>query len=96
MGHDQPRSLGDRESGGGLALPIWIDTMRTMLRGVPVQPLQPPGGVSAVGGDWRYDEWAGGLFVPSIDVPDEVLDALAAERAQAAASAPEGGASSPR
>jgi penicillin-binding protein 1A len=27
MGHDEPRSLGERESGGGLALPAWIDYM---------------------------------------------------------------------
>ena len=37
MGYDDPRKLGDRETGGGLSLPIWIDYMSTMLKGVPVQ-----------------------------------------------------------
>jgi penicillin-binding protein 1A len=27
MGYDTPRSLGDRETGGGLSLPIWINFM---------------------------------------------------------------------
>ena len=37
MGYDQPRKLGDRETGGGLSLPIWIDFMSTLLKGIPVQ-----------------------------------------------------------
>lgn len=35
MGYDTPRPLGQRETGGGLALPIWIDYMRVALKGVP-------------------------------------------------------------
>jgi penicillin-binding protein 1A len=66
MGYDEPRSLGVGESGGGLALPIWIDAMAQRLRGVPVQPLVMPAGVVAVGGDWRYEEWATGGFVPHV------------------------------
>ncbi|MFY9510882.1 MAG: penicillin-binding transpeptidase domain-containing protein, partial [Rubrivivax sp.] len=58
MGHDQPRSLGEGESGGGLALPIWIASMSQMLRGVPVADPQPPPGLVLVNGDWRYEEWA--------------------------------------
>jgi penicillin-binding protein 1A len=42
IGYDEPRKLGDRETGGGLALPVWIDYMTTMLRGVPVQEPAPP------------------------------------------------------
>ena len=53
IGYDDPRSLGDRESGGGLALPAWIDFMGRALKGVPVQPLQPPAGVAMVDGDWQ-------------------------------------------
>ena len=37
IGYDNPRKLGDRETGGGLALPVWIDYMKTVLKGVPVQ-----------------------------------------------------------
>ena len=69
MGYDDPRSLGDRESGGGLALPIWIDTMARLLKGVPVQPLVEPDGVVAVGGEWRYSEWAKGGFVARVGPP---------------------------
>jgi membrane carboxypeptidase/penicillin-binding protein len=37
IGYDIPRKLGDRETGGGLALPVWIDYMKTVLKGVPTQ-----------------------------------------------------------
>lgn len=70
MGYDDPQSLGERESGGGLALPIWIDSMAAMLRNVPVQALQPPEGVVKVeGADWRYAEFANGNFVPRVGPP---------------------------
>ena len=88
MGYDDPRSLGDRESGGGLALPIWIDTMTRMLKGVPVQPLVMPDGVVAVGSDWRYREWADGGFVARVGKPTTVPPAPAAPAADPAASAP--------
>ena len=81
VGYDEPASLGERESGGGLALPIWVDSMARMLRGVPVQALPPPEGVVATGADWRYTEWAEGGFVPRIG-------AARAEAAAATASEP--------
>ena len=56
MGYDEPESLGEGESGGGLALPIWIDSMARMLKGVPVKPLVAPEGVVETAGDWRYAE----------------------------------------
>jgi penicillin-binding protein 1A len=59
VGFDDPRSLGDRESGGGLALPIWIDTMAAALKGVPGAPSAPPGGLLRRD-DWLYEEWADG------------------------------------
>lgn len=59
VGHGEPRSLGERESGGGLALPIWIDYMASALKGVPVAPAPaPPEGLMRSGEDWIYDEWA--------------------------------------
>jgi penicillin-binding protein 1A len=85
MGFDEPRSLGEGESGGGLALPIWIEAMGQMLRGVPVQPLSPPEGVVSVGGDWRYAEWAEGGFVVRVGPPP--APATAASGAQASAQA---------
>jgi penicillin-binding protein 1A len=35
IGYDQPRSLGDRETGGGAALPIWMGYMAKVLKDVP-------------------------------------------------------------
>jgi penicillin-binding protein 1A len=69
VGHDEPQSLGERESGGGLALPIWIDTMARTLKGVPVQPLLAPEGVIWVGQDFRYSEFAEGGFVTRAGEP---------------------------
>ncbi len=58
MGYGEPRSLGERETGGALALPIWIDYMATALKGVPTARLAPPEGLMRNGDDWLYDEWA--------------------------------------
>jgi penicillin-binding protein 1A len=67
MGFDQPQSLGARESGGGLALPIWIDYMAQALKQVPVGlPPAPPEGLLQSAGDWVYSEWAEGGAVSSI------------------------------
>ena len=60
IGYDTPRNLGARETGGGLSLPIWINYMRTALKGVPVAEPKPPEGVVRVGGDWYYEEYARG------------------------------------
>ncbi len=35
MGFDQPHSLGDKETGGGAALPIWMSYMEKALKDVP-------------------------------------------------------------
>jgi len=35
IGYDNPRSLGEKETGGGAALPIWIDYMGALLKGTP-------------------------------------------------------------
>ena len=58
VGYDTPRKLGDRETGGGLALPIWIDYMRHALRDTPVQDIKPPPGVVRFEDDWMYEEAA--------------------------------------
>ena len=66
MGYDTPRKLGDRETGGGLSLPIWISYMETALKGVPVAELPPPSGVVNVGGEWYFDDYAPGRGVASL------------------------------
>ncbi len=71
IGYDQPRKLGDRETGGGLSLPVWIDFMGTMLKGVPVQEPSAPEGVVNVGGEWYYDEYARGAGVSSVGLDEK-------------------------
>ncbi len=66
IGHDEPKSLGSRESGGGLALPVWLDAVRPALRSLPVRSAVLPAGLVQVEGEWRYSEWAEGSRVPSI------------------------------
>jgi penicillin-binding protein 1A len=68
MGYDQPRSLGSRQSGAGLSLPIWLGYMKTVLKNVPVQTLTPPPGVSQVDGDWVYNEFTDGSYVRGVDL----------------------------
>ena len=72
FGFDNPRNLGDGETGGGLSLPIWIDYMRTALKDVPVNEIhvKPPLGVVRSNGDWAYEEFAGGRGISRIGVSD--------------------------
>jgi penicillin-binding protein 1A len=58
MGYDKPRSLGTREYGGTLALPIWTDYMREALRGKAEARRPVPEGLTQVDGDWMYQEYA--------------------------------------
>ena len=51
VGHDEPRSLGARETGGRAALPIWIDFMKQALDGVPDAPFRRPAGITTVAVD---------------------------------------------
>ncbi len=75
VGYDTPRKLGDRETGGGLALPIWIDYMAHALKGVPVTLPAPPEGVVDTGGDWAYAEFTGAAGVKSLGLEDVVPQA---------------------
>ena len=69
IGYDTPRKLGDRETGGGLSLPIWISYMETALKGVPVaDPGPPPAGVMSIGGELYYDDFGPGRGVASLGV----------------------------
>jgi len=58
MGYSDNKSLGERESGGGLALPIWIEALGVMLKGVPVAPVPgpAPAGLVRQGDEWLYEE----------------------------------------
>ncbi len=70
MGYDTPRSLGDRETGGGLSLPVWISFMETALKGVPITEVSPPDGVVTSGGEWYFDEFAHGTGVSNLGLDD--------------------------
>jgi penicillin-binding protein 1A len=66
IGYDTPRKLGDRETGGGLSLPVWISYMQHALQGVSVsEPTAPPGLVHE-GNDWYYKEFPRGGGVTSL------------------------------
>jgi penicillin-binding protein 1A len=67
MGYDDPKSLGGREFGATLALPIWIDYMRVALAGKPETQRAVPAGLSQVNGDWMYDEFASQGAVQTLD-----------------------------
>jgi len=56
VGYGKPRSLGDRETGGGVALPIWISYMERALQGMPEKTRAMPEGVANSHGDLAYVE----------------------------------------
>jgi len=70
MGFDQPKSLGGREFGATLALPIWIDYMRQALAGKPNNERTPPPGVSFIDGEWLYDEFNGDSGIRALDMEE--------------------------
>ncbi len=75
MGYDTPKKLGDRETGGGLSLPVWIDFMGYALRNVPVSEMNAPAGVVNQGGEWYYEEYARGAGVSSVGLQDPAASA---------------------
>lgn len=66
IGYDTPRKLGDRETGGGLSLPVWISYMQHALQNVPIAEPSPPAGLSHDGGDWAYTEFSRGGGVSNL------------------------------
>ena len=72
IGYDTPRKLGDRETGGGLALPVWMEYMAQALKTVPPRSLPPPEGVMLHGSEWMYDEFGPGAGVTSLGMEDQL------------------------
>lgn len=70
IGYDTPRKLGDRETGGGLSLPIWIEFMAQALKNVPVMEQPVPEGIIHSGGEWYFAEYAPGAGVSSLGLQD--------------------------
>ncbi|MGF6574535.1 penicillin-binding protein 1A [Paraburkholderia sp. GAS333] len=86
IGYDNPRSLGDKETGGGLALPVWVEYMARALKGVPEYKMPRPEDVDEIGSELYFDDFTpGNGFVSTVGVSQATLDA----QASAAAAAPE-------
>ncbi|CAE6857261.1 Penicillin-binding protein 1A [Paraburkholderia domus] len=89
IGYDNPRSLGDKETGGGLALPVWIEYMARALKGVPDYKMPMPDGLTELGSELYFDDFTPGHgFVATVGISQAALDADASG-ASATAAAPE-------
>ena len=67
IGYDQPKNLGNKETGGGLALPIWINYMQKALKSIPIEERAVPEGVMLVGDEYFYTENPPGTGVTSLE-----------------------------
>ncbi|RZI44917.1 penicillin-binding protein 1A [Herbaspirillum sp. HC18] len=70
IGFDQPKNLGNKETGGGLALPIWISYMQKALKDVPTQDRSVPEGIIMANGDYYYAENPPGTGIRSLGLGD--------------------------
>jgi penicillin-binding protein 1A len=77
MGYDEPKSLGGREFGATLSLPIWMDYMRVALPKHPPIERPVPEGVVQLNGDWILEEYSNDPTVRAVD-----LDTIPAEGEQ--------------
>ncbi|MFM1880422.1 MAG: hypothetical protein RLZZ344_656 [Pseudomonadota bacterium] len=87
VGFDQPRSLGERETGGGLALPIWISFMAESLKKVPIVQMPVPAGIVRVGNEIYTAESVPGMGVRTLGLEDPI-PLPAADAAASASSQP--------
>ena len=67
IGYDQPKNLGNKETGGGLALPIWIGYMQKALKNIPIEERAVPEGLVLVGDEYYYAENPPGTAIRSLD-----------------------------
>ncbi|GAA4011644.1 penicillin-binding protein 1A [Actimicrobium antarcticum] len=74
MGYDDPKSLGSREFGATLALPVWMNYMQAVLKGKPLMQHSAPDGLNRDFGDWAYNEFSrdGGIRSVGMDEPGAV------------------------
>ena len=75
IGYDNPRKLGDKETGGGLALPVWMEFMAHALRRLPEMAPVVPAGLVQRGADWIFEEFASGGGVSSVGLEDKLPEA---------------------
>lgn len=74
IGFDQPRNLGNKETGGGLALPIWIGYMQRALKDIPIEERSVPNGIISANGDFYYAENPPGTGVQSLEAETKVIE----------------------
>ncbi|MBV8211234.1 MAG: penicillin-binding protein 1A [Burkholderiaceae bacterium] len=70
FGFDQPRPLGERETGGGLALPIWLDYMASALKGLPLVERDPPADVVTIDGEYYLQQFQPGEGLASLGLDE--------------------------
>ncbi len=80
VGFDRLQPLGRGETGGRVALPMWIDYMAVALKGVPVQKQEPPEGLVTV----RIDPQTG--LLASSGQRDAIFETFMVENAPQASS----------
>ncbi|ADU91452.1 penicillin-binding protein 1A [Taylorella equigenitalis] len=69
LGFDQPTPLGNRETGGGLAMPLWIDFMQVALKDIPqAKPTPKPQGIIEAGGNYYLKEYPPGKAIANVGV----------------------------
>ncbi|CAG7603426.1 penicillin-binding protein 1A [Candidatus Vallotia tarda] len=74
IGFDGSHSLGDRETGGRLALPIWIDYMSQALKNRPVYTIPRPPGIEEINGELYYASMLPGAgFIETVGMPSSEI-----------------------
>jgi penicillin-binding protein 1A len=69
MGYDQPKSLGTKEFGAQLALPIWVEYMGSALKGVPMYATPVPDGIRVIDNELYFDNFTpGNGFVATLGI----------------------------
>jgi penicillin-binding protein 1A len=71
MGYDDSKSLGGKEFGATVALPIWIDYMKVAMQSRPAQERPVPTGLTQIDGEWLFEEFTGDAARRSLDMEEE-------------------------
>ncbi|WP_227869814.1 penicillin-binding protein 1A [Undibacterium parvum] len=73
IGFDQPKNLGNKETGGGLALPIWISYMQRGLKEIPIEERAIPKGIIQAEGDYFYAENPPGSAIRNLGETEQAI-----------------------
>ena len=86
VGYDEPKPLGRNETGGRVALPIWINYMEKALKDIPVATYPPPKGIitARINPETGLREQGGAIneyffheqLPPEAELPTEEFDAI--------------------